>query len=250
MAYTKLFPEIINSTIWAAPNHVRIVWITILALRDERNEVRASVPGLAHAARVSRKDCEEALQILSDPDPDSRSIEFEGRRIEKVDGGWYVLNGEKFKRLQTEEERREYKANWMRKYRQSNKESNGVDSTWTNVNDVDKVDTVDQSRVDQSKEKNTYAQDFEEFWKEYPRKDAKQKASKAFGTLKPSKELLAILLTHLEKMKKTDKWREEAGQYIPYASSYLNGRRWEDEGAKVLTWQEEFDERRKKEGKT
>ncbi len=90
-------------------------------------------------------------------------------------------------------------------------------------------------------EKNIYAQTFDEFWKVYPRKDAKQKALKAWNTLKPSNELFQSILTHVLKMKKTEKWLEDDGEYIPYASSYLNGRRWEDEGTKVLTWQEQFD---------
>ena len=50
--YTKLHSNIIHSTIWRAPNHVRLVWITMLALCDRDGVVEASVPGLADAARV------------------------------------------------------------------------------------------------------------------------------------------------------------------------------------------------------
>jgi hypothetical protein len=97
-------------------------------------------------------------------------------------------------------------------------------------------------------EKNVYAQTFDEFWKVYPRKDAKKKALKAFTSLKPSNELFQSILTHVLKMSKTEKWLENDGMYIPYASSYLNGHRWEDEVPRTRTWQEEFDERQKAKG--
>jgi len=67
MGYTKLFNEILASTIWQESNHVRLVWITMLAMKDQHHEVMASVPGLAKMANVTREQCEEALKILCAP---------------------------------------------------------------------------------------------------------------------------------------------------------------------------------------
>jgi len=106
--YTKLFSSIVASTIWQEPNHIRIVWITLLALRDHRHIVEASIPGLAGLARVTVDECREAIAKFQEPDPDSRSPEHDGRRIEKVEGGWKILNGEKYRRKMNEDERREY----------------------------------------------------------------------------------------------------------------------------------------------
>lgn len=130
MAYTKLFSEILLSTIWYEPDHVRLVWITMLAMKNDRHEVLASVQGLADMAKVPKEKCEEALGRLSSPDPESRSPEHEGRRIEKIDGGWYILNGEKYRKRRSAEDRKEYMREYMRKYR--NKEVN------SNVNNVKK----------------------------------------------------------------------------------------------------------------
>lgn len=110
--YTKLFPSIIASTIWDEPNHVRIVWITMLALSGPRGEVAASVPGLAHLARVTREECEEALAVLMAPDPYSRTKDHDGRRIEEIEGGWRILNREKYRDMMSAEYRREYKRRW------------------------------------------------------------------------------------------------------------------------------------------
>lgn len=107
MGYTKLFSSLIGSTIWREPDHVRLVWITMLALKDRHHIVESSVPGLADFARVSVEACVQALDILIAPDPHSRTTAHEGRRIEKVDGGWRVLNGEKYREKMNADERRE-----------------------------------------------------------------------------------------------------------------------------------------------
>ena len=90
--FTKLFSQILDSTIWDEPWNVKGVWITMLAMADHQGRVMASIPGLARRATVSLLECEAALQVFLSPDSYSRSSEFEGRRIEVIDGGWRLLN--------------------------------------------------------------------------------------------------------------------------------------------------------------
>lgn len=119
MGFTKLFESITRSSIWDAPDHVRIVWISLLALADAKGEVRASVPGLSRVAHVERALCEEALLALSSPDPDSTSKEMGGRRIFEIEGGWALVNHGKYMRMQSVEERRERDAERKRVQRAS-----------------------------------------------------------------------------------------------------------------------------------
>ncbi len=121
MSYTKLFSEIVMSTVWREKDTTRLVWITMLALRNMHHVVEASVPGLADCARVSIKACRLALKVLSDPDPDSRSQELEGRRIQEVDGGWFIINGEKYRRKMSADERREKNAIYQKNHRERKK---------------------------------------------------------------------------------------------------------------------------------
>ncbi len=121
MGYTKLFSEIVMSTVWREKDTTRLVWITMLALRNRHHVVEGSIPGLADCARVSIKACRVALKVLSDPDPDSRSQEQEGRRIEQVDGGWFIINGEKYRRKMSEDERREKNAIYQKNHRERKK---------------------------------------------------------------------------------------------------------------------------------
>ena len=121
MGYTKLFSEIVMSTVWREKDTTRLVWITMLALRNRHHVVEGSVPGLADCARVSIKACRSALKVLSEPDPDSRSQELDGRRIQEVDGGWFIINGEKYRRKMSEDERREKNAIYQKNHRERKK---------------------------------------------------------------------------------------------------------------------------------
>lgn len=117
MHYTKLFSSLVASSVWREDDKTRLVWITMLAMRNQRNEVDASLPGLADLARVSVEECEEALRKLSAPDKWSRNKANEGRRIEECAGGWRILNAEHYRRLLSKEEKAEYMREYMRGYR-------------------------------------------------------------------------------------------------------------------------------------
>ena len=106
--FTKLFNSILYSTIWQEPNATRILWITMLAMSDKNGEVMASVPGLAKTAGITIPECRSGLETLMSPDPDSRTKDHDGRRIEEVDGGWNLLNHGKYRQLLSAEERKEY----------------------------------------------------------------------------------------------------------------------------------------------
>jgi len=130
--YTKLFNSILASTIWRADDKTRIVWITLLAMADKNGIAEGSVPGLADFARVSIPDTRKALQALSSPDEDSRSQEYDGRRIEAVDGGWRLLNHTKYRERLNTDERREYLKTKQREYRARRKQAS---TTVNNVSD-------------------------------------------------------------------------------------------------------------------
>jgi len=69
---------------------------------------------------------------------------------------------------------------------------------------------------------------FDVFWQEYPRKDGKTYALKTWKKLKPSHDLAVHIIKDVRKRTVMDYSKRER-QFIPMPSSYLNGRRWEDE---------------------
>ena len=68
---------------------------------------------------------------------------------------------------------------------------------------------------------------FSAFWKFYPRGENKQRAVRAWDKLKPDDALIAVMGRALAKQKASPDWQRGIG--IPHASTWLNGRRWEDE---------------------
>jgi hypothetical protein len=91
-SFTPLYGSILTSTVWSEDSDTRIVWITMLAMADAAGYVGASLPGLAHAARVELEICEKAIHKFLSPDKHSRTKSNDGRRISEVDGGWILIN--------------------------------------------------------------------------------------------------------------------------------------------------------------
>lgn len=80
-----------------------------MALADQHGEIHAAIPGLARAANVTVKEAEKAIELFMSPDKWSRTQDHHGKRLEKIDGGWRLLNFEHYRSLMSAEERKEYK---------------------------------------------------------------------------------------------------------------------------------------------
>lgn len=118
MSFAKLDNGIIHSSIWAESYPTRVLWVTILAMKDESGFVATSRSGLIRASNITSEEFDVAIKALESPDPDSRTPENDGRRVEKIDGGWIVLNHEKY-RLH-DDKQRELTRERVRKYRAKN----------------------------------------------------------------------------------------------------------------------------------
>lgn len=86
---------------------------------------------------------------------------------------------------------------------------------------------------------------FSDFWNAYPRKVNRAKAEAAWRKVKPDADLVARIMASVEAWKQSPQWTKDGGQYIPYASTWLNGRQWEDELPATTTetqfpWLDEF----------
>jgi hypothetical protein len=92
----------------------------------------------------------------------------------------------------------------------------------------DRESTIDKA-VEKESRKIEKDEAFSIFWKAYPRKDSKVPAQKAFAKLSPSAELLEQILAALDRFRVCDQWTREGGKFVPFASTWLNQRRWEDE---------------------
>ena len=202
MTYVKLFQSILQSTIWQEESHVRLVWITILAMSDLHGNVSASVPGIAHTARVTLDQAKDALEKLMSPDPYSRTPDYEGRRLEAIDGGWHILNYLKYKHIISAENQRE--ANRIRQERHRSKaKSDGYNNassrsvTENNLIDIDiekKKKDMSPPGTEISPENGIWVERIKKIWpkKQYDGSSAPHWAStpvaKKFNAILKSKE--------------------------------------------------------------
>ena len=93
---------------------------------------------------------------------------------------------------------------------------------WQDVEKPIKIEIVDGK-----KEQKEIEALFEDFWREYPRKVDKVNAFKAFKKVCKDRKMLTVLLAALSQHRKTQQWQTKT--LIPHASTWLNGRRWEDD---------------------
>jgi len=118
--WTKLHSRIVVSSIWQQPDHVRILWVTMLAMADADGIVEGSVCGLAKMAKLTPEKTQEALNALMAPDPDS-SDRTSGERILETPGGWFIINHANYRDRQTKQQRET--AERVRRHRERKRQS-------------------------------------------------------------------------------------------------------------------------------
>lgn len=105
--WAPLWSMIVDSSLWDESDLVVKVFMTMLALKDSDHIVRRNAYQLAKDARKTEIEVLEALKILAAPD--TKRVEkqqFDGRRIQAVEEGWLILNGEKYRALLSKEMQR------------------------------------------------------------------------------------------------------------------------------------------------
>ncbi len=123
--YNKLFTKILDSSIWLEPTSTRIVWVTFLAVMDEHGFAQfATVGNVANRARVTLEEAQTAVATLEAPDKASSDKDHKGRRLERVPGGWIVLNAEKHRQLVTRALIQEQTRERVRRHRELKRSGN------------------------------------------------------------------------------------------------------------------------------
>ncbi len=70
---------------------------------------------------------------------------------------------------------------------------------------------------------------FDRFYQLYPRKKDRAKAIRAWDRLKADRKLMQTMSAALKAQMASEEWQRDNGRAIPYPSTWLNNRRWEDE---------------------
>lgn len=246
--YTKLSSGITKSSVWSEPYHVRVVWISFLAEKDMNGFVAASKSGMIRICNVTPEEFEDAVTVLESPDPDSRTPDNDGRRLQKVDGGWIVLNHFLYrdmlsgspeaikKRKQRERKRKQGTLGDMSPtcpgHEGTNRGHEGTSvsvSVYDNSNsNLSSINNSSEQSSEQSSKQSSDSLDeqIENIYQAYPRKKGRGQALRAIKTaLKEIK--FETLLKHVQDY--AEQCKGQNPEYIPYPATWFNGKRWLDE---------------------
>lgn len=97
MGFTKLDEGILMSSIMAEDSDTFKVWVALLASCKADGLAPVSSVFLASVCRLDQSVIDHSLEVLASPDAHSRSTDEEGRRIKRVDGGYYIINYHKYR---------------------------------------------------------------------------------------------------------------------------------------------------------
>jgi hypothetical protein len=92
MGFTKLDERILQSSIMAENPVTFKVWITLLAACEANGIAYVSAIYLSSICHLPLSRVEDSIKKLEGPDPHSRSLQDDGRRIRRVDGGFEIIN--------------------------------------------------------------------------------------------------------------------------------------------------------------
>jgi hypothetical protein len=166
-------------------------------------------------SHIEREQGWVALDALCAPDPQTTLLKHQGRLMQRVEGGYIILNYDRFYAFVDKKKKKERQDKWLGKVR-SNKQP---------------------AQPEKKKpQKTTYSsvaikpstEDFSIFWEAYPRKTSKATALKSWLKIRPDAALLDVILAAVEAQSKSPQWVKDDGQFIPHPATWLNQRRWED----------------------
>jgi len=114
-----------------------------------------------------------------------------------------------------------------------NKDFEKWDTVKKNINRYQKVKPTVNENINHKrnsyKRNKTYTDDFQSFYKAYPKKKARDAAWRAWQNRNGDRPEIEIILKAIESQKQTEDWKKESGKYIPHPSTWINQGRWADE---------------------
>jgi len=258
MAFVKLDTRILESTLWVERAQ-REMFITalLMAMPQEITEpmpainvrnleptgfvvppgwygfIDAAGVGIVRRALLEIEQGLDALEALGSPDLGSRTADFEGRRLVRVNGGYIVLNYMRFRDHDSNAATR-MKLLRERKKAAANVTANGCGVTANERNDSDALRrTVTEAEAEaEVKEQEIFTEQaqvlpsrFEEFWQLYPNKTGKKVCAGKWKSRKLDHVASQIIWDVRRRLENDRRWREG---FVPNPETYINQDRWND----------------------
>ena len=117
--YAKLFGRIAQSSLMEEDVEVRYCFMMLLAIADSTGDVIGTDIALARTVNLPLDTFRSCVAELMEPDKDSNSQVFEGRRIVLSENGrgYHVVNYVTYRQIKTNDEKRAYMREYMQRRR-------------------------------------------------------------------------------------------------------------------------------------
>lgn len=150
--YGKLFAQMYDGTLGTrGPWQALVTFQQLIILADQDGVVDMTAEAISRRTTIPLEIVRIGIAALEEPDPDSRTPDEEGRRILRLSGdrawGWSIVNYDKYRKIRTAEDRREY----MRLYQQARRaaeKSGAVNLSTTRKQNKPIVEVNAQAKVD------------------------------------------------------------------------------------------------------
>jgi hypothetical protein len=210
------------------------VFRMVSALKADRLRI---IGGLHIAWSIFDTHCDDGVLVGYTTDAMDAVIGWPGFTQAMIDVEWAALddtgslvmprfdehNGKSAKRRANDNERKR-------------NSRNGEPVPKMSASDADKKRTREEKSREEKKEQDQETcsareqeEFFSKFWALYPLKVGKANALKSWMKLKLTDELFAEIAGGLAKQVVCADWTKDGGQYVPHPTTWLNGKRWEDE---------------------
>ena len=122
--YGKVFRQMYKGSMFRTGWEAIVTMQQFIVLADRDGIVDMTLEAIAAETTIPLEVLQKGLGVLMSPDPNSRTPDEDGKRVELLDErrdwGWRLINFQKYRKLQSEEDRREYHRQYWHK-RQKNK---------------------------------------------------------------------------------------------------------------------------------
>lgn len=123
--YGKVFRQMYKGTLaMVGPWEAVVTFQQLIILAERDGIVDMTADAISRETTIPVEIIKKGIEALEKPDPESRSPDEEGRRIVRLadnrSWGWKIVNKEKYDKIKSDEDRREYQRQYWREKRSPN----------------------------------------------------------------------------------------------------------------------------------
>jgi hypothetical protein len=126
--YGKVFRQMYKGSMFRTGWEAIVTMQQFIVLADQDGVIDMTLEAIAAETTIPLEVLQKGLAVLMAPDRGSRTPDEEGRRVELLDDrrdwGWRLMNYQKYRKMQSEEDRREYhRQYWHRRKKKTQQDS-------------------------------------------------------------------------------------------------------------------------------